>query len=263
MILAFPAAAIAEPEPSVPKPPAPGLELAFSDEFDGETLSPRWATTFPDGKRSLDKESQSYMDRDAPTRPFRLSDGILSVTATRVAEGDGPGTYASGLLSSFGSYGFTYGYVEARVRIPSGHGLWPAFWLFRDDGLKEGAPYGEIDIMEILAGTPDTAYATLHAGPQWEGRRIAQAKAVADEPYSDAFHVFAVDWGERETVFLIDGKETARFQTPPEAKADMHILLNLAVGGPWGGPPDETTPASASMQVDWVRVWKRPDAEPR
>ena len=233
------------------------MTLAFSDEFDGPALDPRWSTTFPDGKRSLDRELQTYGDDVAGRSPFRLADGTLSIVASAPPEG-GDGRYGSGMLSSHASYSFTYGYAEVRARIPAGKGLWPAFWLFRTDGGKPGAPYGEIDVLEILGEEPGVAYATLHSGPQWEGRRIDQVEARADPPYSEGFHTFAVDWREDETVFIVDGKETGRFPTPPEAKADMHILLNLAVGGPWGGPPDAATPFPAAYEIDYVRVWRDP-----
>ncbi len=163
--------------------------------------------------------------------------------------------YASGLLSTHASYGFQYGYAEIRARVPAGQGLWPAFWMFRDDG---GAPYGEIDVMELLGGRPDTVYATIHAGPEWQGRKILQSKTVSGEPYSDGFHTYAVDWQEDETAFYVDGREVGRFATPPEAKARMHLRLNLAVGGPWGGPPVPATRFPSAFEIDWVRVWRAP-----
>lgn len=239
-------------------PPRPGMSLAFADEFDGPALDPRWATTFPDGKRALDREMQTYRDAGPGPSPFRFADGVLAIMASQPEPG-GDGSYASGMLSSHASYSFRYGYAEVRARVPAGKGLWPAFWLFRTDGNAPGAPYGEIDVLELLGAEPGLAYATLHAGPQWEGRKIEQATSTADPPYSAGFHTFAVDWREDETVFSVDGTVTGRFPTPPEAKGAMHLILNLAVGGPWGGPPDAGTAFPAAFEVDYVRVWRDPE----
>lgn len=252
LVAALPAAAMA----ADPEPPRPGMELAFSDEFDGRSaMADRWDTCFHDGARTHGDELQGYLDGDGASAPLTVSDGMLAITARPAAAGEAPGglPYVSGMLSSHRTFSFRYGYVEARMRVPAGKGLWPAFWLF-----APGAePYGEIDVAEIIGDEPGKAYATTHSGPRWQGRRIDQVEHVAASgDFSDGFHTFAVDWNEERVTFIVDGKETGSFETTPELRRPMHLILNLAVGGEWAGPPDGATRFPASLQVDYVRVWR-------
>ena len=236
--------------------PRPGLRLWRSDEFDRPTLAGGgigWETSFYNGKRALDREPQAYLDESDPLATVRLRDGMLSLRAMPapgLAERFPWARFASGMVSSHRTLRFRYGYVEARIRIPAGKGLWPAFWLFPGDG---GA-YGEIDVMEALGHEPGLAYAHVHAGPQWEGRKVHAYHGRSATPYSDGFHVYAVDWNERRTTFLIDGRPIGSLDTPAEIKRPMFVMLNLAMAGPWGPPPDADT--HGEMLVDWVRIWR-------
>lgn len=226
------------------------------DEFDRASLTGSqigWRTSFFNGRRALDKEPQAYLDEDDPLGVVRVRDGMLSLRAMPapgLSERFPWARFASGMLSSHETLKFRYGYVEARIRIPSGKGLWPAFWLF--PGYER--PYGEIDIMEFLAHEPELAYAHIHAGPEWKGRAIHAFTKKADVSFSEAFHVYAVDWNETRTTFLIDGQPIGSVETPEQIKVEMFVMLNLAMAGPWGPPPDPDT--RGEMLVDWVRIWR-------
>jgi beta-glucanase (GH16 family) len=247
-----------------PEPPRPGLSLAFSDEFEGDALSGAWATAFRTGERTHGDEAQVYLDAGDPAGTLRVGDGRLTITARKAAAPPLPDRpdigYVSGLVSSHPSGSILYGYVEARIRIPAGRGLWPAFWLFQDPG----APgYGEIDVMEALCHDTTRIYSTLHAGPAWKGRKILQVEPRAAESgaasFADGFHVYAVDWGPERVRTLVDGRETGSWPTEDALKVPMHMMLNLAVGGEWAGPPDDPMALPARMEVDWVRVWRDPE----
>lgn len=265
--LAFLAGFVPHPgDAAGPTPPMEGLGLAFSDEFDGGRLSPGWATCYATGECLHGDEAQAYRGTDDPDAPVLVGDGRLTLTARPrpgVEPGRGDIGYVSGMVSSHPSLSFTHGYVEARIRIPAGRGLWPAFWLFQSPGAKG---YAEIDVMESLGHEPSKLYATIHAGPDWASRKILQAEPVASDfgigSFADGFHVYAVDWTRERTRFLVDGKEVGAFPTPPELNVPMHLMLNLAVGGRWAGLPQDPSIFPARMEIDWIRVWRRSSETP-
>lgn len=248
-----------------------GMVLVFEEEFDrseihGEGILP-YRHAFPAGNRKLVRELQIYTDPDhldevglpAELSPFSIDDGVLSITA-RPLEPDQAeklgGGYASGLFTTFGSFTFQYGYVEIRAKLPTGAGLWPALWLYAEDNKSQ--PYREIDIIEMLGHRPKTAYFTVHAGENHPDRRILQARVPFEVPLADDFHVYSVEWTPETITFRVDDREMMRVGTPPEVNSHLYLLANLAVGGPWGGVPDETTPFPARLEIDSIRIWQRP-----
>lgn len=257
-LLALPVASgvVSMSHAATPMPPRPGLRLWRRDEFDRATLDGGaigWRTSFYNGKRALDREPQAYLDEGHPLGTVKVRDGMLSLRAVPSDDlkADHPwARFGSGMVSSHDTLRFRYGYIEARIRIPAGKGLWPAFWLFPGHDL----PYGEIDVMEALGHEPGLAYAHVHAGPKWDGRKIHAFTSKRETPFSDDFHVYAVDWNERRTIFLIDGQPIGGLHTPEEIKVPMFVMLNLAMAGPWGPPPDAD--ATGEMLVDWVRIWR-------
>ena len=241
--------------------PRPGMTLAFSDEFDGEALSDKWATHFANGRNHLDGDLQTYLGRDDAEAVISVSGGTLKLTAKRPLEAgkarSEKAAFVSGMASSHPTFSFRYGYAEVRAKVPAGRGLWPAFWLFRTDGYDAGVPYGEIDVMEMLGHEPGKTYSTIHSGPEWKGRSIEQVEADAPSgSFADAMHVYAVDWTDKEISFFVDGRKLGTFPTTDPVKAPMHLLLNLAVGGEWAGAPDDGTRLPATLEIDYVRVWR-------
>ena len=163
--------------------------------------------------------------------------------------------YTSGMVMTGGEkyyippgFTFTYGYMEARVRIPAGKGLWPAFWT-----LPASYTYPpEIDMMEILGDTPSVVHMHYH----YSGGNIGSTWTGPD--FSAGWHTFAADWEPGLVVWYVDGVERFRYaNSSTVTSSPMYVLLDLAVGGDWPGPPDATTVFPAYYDVDYVRIWQK------
>ncbi|PZE90032.1 glycoside hydrolase family 16 protein [Curtobacterium sp. MCBD17_008] len=185
--------------------------------------------------------------------------GNLAITARREADG----SYTSARLTTQGTYSVQYGRVEARIKIPRGQGIWPAFWMLGADLPQVGWPAcGEIDVMENIGREPGTIHGTVH-GPGYSGAEgIGTAATLPSGAFADAFHVYAVDWRPGSISWSVDGA-TYRTITPADTNGDpwvfdkpFFVVLNVAVGGGWPGAPDATTPFPQQMLVDWIRVWQ-------
>jgi beta-glucanase (GH16 family) len=174
--------------------------------------------------------------------------------------------YTSTRLKTKGLFAHKYGRFEARIKIPRGQGLWPAFWMLGDDIDSIGWPgSGEIDIMENIGREPAIAHGTLH-GPGYSGASgIGRADTLSHGAYADDFHVFAVSWRPNEIRWFVDGREYHRM-TPANLPAGtkwvfdhpFFLLLNVAVGGGWPHDPDASTTFPQRMIVDYVRVYREP-----
>jgi beta-glucanase (GH16 family) len=168
-------------------------------------------------------------------------------------------------LTTKGLFARAYGRFEASIRLPVGQGLWPAFWLMGDDFDQVGWPTaGEIDVMEENGHDPTSIRGTVH-GPAY-GKTDVPAGRVASIPggADGGFHVYAVEWDPKNIVLLVD--ERPYFQVTPGRRPSyakwvwdhpFFMILNLAVGGLFPGPPDDTTAFPLTMQVDYVRVSER------
>ncbi len=204
----------------------------------------------------------------ADSRNARQENGKLVIEA-RKDNFQGPDgvrrSYTSARLSTFGHFTQKYGRFEARIKVPSGQGVWPAFWLLGGDFPSAGWPAcGEIDIMENVGEKPATILGSLH-GPGYFGEKpITAAYTLPRGRFSDAFHLFAVEWGRQVIRFYVDGVLFAT-KTPADVPAGnrwvydhpFFILLNLAVGGNLPGSPDNSTVFPQRMLVDYVRVYTR------
>ena len=166
--------------------------------------------------------------------------------------------YLSGLITSYDTFRFTHGYAEARVRLPEGQGLWPAFWLLTSFYVED---VPEIDIMEFLGHDTDTVYHTYHYfEPQNGWNQVSTPSFTTDGPdFTDGWYTFSVAWDPKEIVWYVDGVETRRitdqeYTIPNQA---MYVLANVAVGGNWPGSPDNTTPFPAEYELDYIRVYQK------
>jgi beta-glucanase (GH16 family) len=175
------------------------------------------------------------------------------------------GGYTSARLSTQGKFSITHGRVEARLRLPRGQGIWPAFWMLGDGfGRVPWPDCGEIDIMEMVGHQPGTLYGTLHGPGYSAGEGLTRSTELPDgATFADAYHVFAVDWRPDRIDWRLDGR-VYHSLTPsnlPAGKAwvfddtPYFLLLNLAVGGKWPGYPDATTQFPQEYRVDYVRVY--------
>ncbi len=277
-------------------------ELVFSDEFDGPALdATKWNTGLLWGPYiRINNEQQFYVDTlgmhtDATYNPFRFSpEGTLLLTADTVDSAGAPPPmpapddpiwsqhleyrapqgneppynpanhpYLSGILTSYEAFKFTHGYAEMRAKVPGGQGLWPAFWLLNSHYVKD-AP--EIDIMEFLGHTPNTAHHSYHyfdTKNNWARTSMPTANTVGPD-FTDGFHDYAVKWGPSDIVWYVDGIETHRTTNADYRIANqaMYLIANLAVGGNWPGPADATTPFPAVFEIDYIRAYKRRQPSP-
>jgi beta-glucanase (GH16 family) len=243
-------------------------KLVWSDEFnaaDGTTPDPaKWSFDLG-GEGWGNKELESYT-----SRPLNVQQkgGNLVITALKEDYTGKDGVarpYTSARIKTKGLFSQAYGRVEARMQLPLGKGIWPAFWMLGDDIGTAGWPKaGEIDIMENI-GEAGRVYSTLH-GPGYSGDHGISAKydLPAGEVVNTGFHVYAVEWSPNNIRFYFDDKLIAE-RTPADLPAGakwvydhpFFLILNVAVGGAWPGYPDETTAFPQRMLVDYVRAYKR------
>lgn len=242
--------------------------LTWSDEFNGADGSSPDATKWgfdTGGGGWGNNELESYTPR--PVNAKQL-DGNLVITASKedfIGPDNVARQYTSARLKTLGKFAQTYGRFEARMQLPLGKGIWPAFWMLGDDITSNGWPKaGEIDIMENI-GDPGVIYSTAH-GPGYSGPKGLSKKfeLPSGEAVDTGFHLYAVEWSPNDLKFFFDDKLIVE-RTPkdlPEGTTWVYdhpffLLLNVAVGGAWPGNPDDTTIFPQKMLVDYVRVYKR------
>ena len=247
-----------------PAPPAdvtfPATRLVFSDEFNGPAgTKPDAAKWKADTGVGPNNELEYYTDNlNAAT------DGAGSLVLEARRETTPAGQYTSARLNTSNSFTFTYGHVEARIKVSGTQGLWPAFWMIGANFPTVGWPScGEIDIMEHVGKEPTKVFSTLHA-PAYNGGAGVGSPYTIGSDFAAGFHTFAVDWGRTHMTFYVDGNA---FFTADRAQVEatrgpwvfdhpFFIILNNAVGGDWPGSPDGTTVLPQRMLVDYVRVYQ-------
>ncbi|HEY8458061.1 MAG TPA: glycoside hydrolase family 16 protein [Actinopolymorphaceae bacterium] len=260
----------------------PQWTLTWSDDFDGPAGRPpdraRWVAEIG-GHGWGNDELQYYTDL---TENAALDgNGHLVITARPDDVGRscwyGTCRFTSARLVTKQKFSQAYGRFEARIKLPRGQGVWPAFWLLGDDIDEVGWPRcGEIDIMEYLGHDERTVYGSVH-GPQFD--TTDEYRLPDGESFAEGFHTFTVDWSANRVDFFVDGQQYATVERPDAAtsggservtnaanQADgdprwvfdhpFFILLNVAVGGRWPGEPDESTRFPQHMVVDYVRVYQ-------
>ncbi|HZY61647.1 MAG TPA: glycoside hydrolase family 16 protein [Edaphobacter sp.] len=242
--------------------------LTWSDEFNepnGSSPDPAKWSFETGGNGHGNNELESYTNRPANVEQ---RDGSLIIAARKedFTGKDGIARqYTSGRIVTKGHFSQAYGRFEARIKLPLGKGIWPAFWLLGDNIDSAKWPgCGEIDIFENI-GEPRVIYSTLH-GPGYSGAHGISAKFLLPqgEAVDTAFHVYAVEWAPNDIKFFFDNHLIAH-RTPADLPVGakwvydhpFFILLNVAVGGNWPGNPDATTVFPQKMLVDYVRVYTR------
>ena len=229
----------------------PGWQLTFQDEFDGAQVdAAKWVKRYKWGEAQINGELQAYVD-DA----FQMQDGILTIVGDKRSASYAGQTfqYASGVLGSVLEQ--QYGYFEARLKVPAGQGMWPAFWLLGKNG---SSGVNEIDIHEILGNQPSTVYMTVHWGTDYSAGHLSDGSNWVGPDFSADFHTFGLEWNADAIIWTIDGVERKRHTGAGVPQVAMYIILNLAIGGTWPGAPDATTPIPGRYQLDYVRAYTRP-----
>jgi len=241
----------------------PGWNLVWSDEFaQAENSKPdpaKWGYDIGGGGWG-NNELQYYTDR---TQNARIENGHLVIEAR--AENFGGRAYTSARLLTKNKASWTFGRIEARIRIPRGQGIWPAFWMLGTNIDAVGWPNcGEIDIMENIGSVPSRVHGTVH-GPGYSGGGGIGGSYVlpGGAALADDFHVYAIEWEENRIRWFIDGQQffTITPANLPAGRpwvfnAPQFMILNVAVGGNWPGNPDGSTVFPQRMTVDYVRVYE-------
>jgi beta-glucanase (GH16 family) len=231
-------------------------ELVWSDEFAGPNINLNNWTYDIGGGGWGNNEYEYYTDRPENSR---IENGMLVIEAR--AERLRSRNYTSARLKTQGLQTFTYGRVEARIQVPYGQGIWPAFWMLGSDITTLGWPNsGEIDIMEHIGREPYNVYGTVH-GPNYSGANGVGNFITLSQPVTNSFHIVAIEWTPTEIRWYLDGVQyhSVTPNTVPGTwvfNHDFFIILNLAVGGYWPGYPDATTVFPQRMTVDYVRVYQ-------
>lgn len=250
--------------------PDPNRTLVWSDEFDGP------AGAAPDPARWRhdvggwgwgNQELQYYTDGNANT--FLDGQGRLAIEARNDGRWDascagGRCAYTSGRLLTQGTFAGQYGRYEARIKVPRGQGLWPAFWMLGDDIETNPWPAsGEIDIMEHVGHEPGTVWGSIHGPDNTAGGNTITGSHTlpGGAALADDFHVYAIEWEPEQITWYLDG-QAFLIRTPADMNGGawvydkpFFILLNLAVGGVWPGSPNSSTQFPQRMLVDYVRVY--------
>lgn len=248
--------------------PKPSWIMVWSDEFNGVNGSladaSKWVAD-TGGRGWGNNELEYYTDRP---QNAHQQDGnlVIQVLSEKYTGTDGvTRDYTSARLKTQGTFAQKYGRFEARIKIPHGQGIWPAFWMLGDDIEKRGWPKcGEIDIMENIGKEPGLVHGTIH-GPGYSGDKGISASFESPDHsrFADDFHVYAVEWEPKSIRFYVDDHLYAT-RTPADLPKGtkwvynhpFFLLLNVAVGGNWPGNPDVTSEFPQTMLVDYVRVYQ-------
>jgi beta-glucanase (GH16 family) len=229
-------------------------KLIWSDEFNGASLD-QSVWTFETGNNNGwgNSELEYYTNR---TENCTIQNGILTVTAAK--ESYSGYNYTSARIKTQGKFSVKYGKIEARIKLPYGQGIWPAFWMLGDNINQVSWPScGEIDIMELIGGQGRDN--TIHGSAHWGGD-YTNSYSLSSGIFADDFHVFDITWNQKTIVWHVDGISYSTLDITPAALAafqkSFFIIFNLAVGGNWPGNPDNTTLFPQTMQVDYVRVYQ-------
>jgi beta-glucanase (GH16 family) len=251
-------------------PPTSGYTLAWSDEFSSANGSApdatKWAYDLGGGGWG-NQELESYTSR---TQNVQIQNGNLVITALRENYTGTDGiarNYTSARLKTQNLFTQAYGRFEARIKIPIGQGIWPAFWMLGNDISQNGWPKcGEIDIMENIGREPGIVHGSLH-GPSSVAHTSDSTATVSLPPgknYSDDFHIYAIQWEPGTVRFYVDSDNYATLtqaQWPVGGQwvfdHPFFMIMNVAIGGAWPGSPDASTQFPQQMLVDYVRVYSK------
>jgi beta-glucanase (GH16 family) len=235
-------------------------ELVMADEFDtnGTLNSSIWGYDIGTGVNGWgNNELQYYTNR---TENVTVQNGVLIISAKKESfEGS---SYTSARILTKGKFEQAYGRFEARIRLPYGQGLWPAFWMLGADIDANPWPAaGEIDIMEYRGQEPTTILGSVHGPGYSGGNAISKSYTLENDRFDTGFHVFGIEWGPEYVNYYVDDVLYNQI-TPADVTGEwvfnkpFFILINMAVGGSFVGSPNAETVFPQTMLIDYVRVYK-------
>ncbi|MBP5773460.1 MAG: glycoside hydrolase family 16 protein [Eubacterium sp.] len=248
----------------ITKVKAADYSLVWSDEFDGNSLNRNnWTVETGTGDWGWGNNEQQYY-RDS-TENIEVSNGTLKIHALRRDNPIGGKYYTSGRMKTAGKQSFLYGKIEARMKLPRFQGSWPAFWML-GDSINRGTGWpacGEMDIMEAINNN-NNIYSNLHW--QYNGKQADTSGKAYNVGDRTAWHTYGMEWTKDKASFYVDDQvfETYSITTSAqmeEFRAKQFIILNLAIGGQWPGYEIDDTafPSRSTMEVDYVRVYQKPE----
>jgi beta-glucanase (GH16 family) len=236
-----------------------GMNLVWADEFNGTSLNTdNWNYDVGDGCPNCgwgNNELQFYTAGDN----LYFQSGKMIIEARK--ENKNGKSYTSTRLTSMNKRSFKFGRVDFRAKIPSGQGIWPAFWMLGDNFPTAGWPAcGEIDIMEVLGQQPSKIYSTIHFKSGNTSARVEKSLLTASS-LADEFHVYSLVWEKDKIKTMVDDKTIAEFDpsqvsAPYPFNEKFFFIMNIAVGGNWPGSPNATTYFPQFMMVDYIRVFQ-------
>ena len=239
-----------KPSSGIKKPDA-SYTLVWADEFNGNTLDDSNWNYNTGGEGWGNNEQQYYTDRNAT-----IENDNLVITGKTETIGSNP--YTSSRITTKGKHEFLYGKIEAKIKIPVGQGLWPAFWMLGANIDAVNWPLcGEIDIMEHI-NADSIFYGTLH----WvNNEKVSSGNQTISPP--EEYHVYAIEWDADAISWFLDGIKfhSVEIKNSINSTEEFHkpffVLLNLAIGGNWPGQTIDQSRLPAKMLVDYVRVYQK------
>ena len=236
------------------------FSLLMEDTFDidGAPDSTVWKYDIGTGQNGWgNNELQYYTDR---SENVKVQDGMLQITALQ--ENFQGSDYTSARILTQDKFEQQYGRFEARIKLPIGQGLWPAFWMLGSNFDQVSWPQcGEIDIMENRGNEPTLVSGTVHGPGYSAGESISKSYTLTNDRYDTGFHIFGIEWGPEYINYYIDDVLYNQI-TPEDVTGEwvfdhpFFIIINLAIGGDYVGAPTAETVFPQSMLVDYVRVYK-------
>lgn len=235
----------------------PSMSLKWSDEFNGDQLNTGdWTYEVGDGCPDLcqwgNNELQDYSDSDSN---LKVENGKLIITARKNG-----GDYSSARIKTQDKVEFQYGRIDVRAKLPKGQGIWPAIWMLGANIDQVSWPMsGEIDIMELVGHEPETVHGTVHFEDGGYKTSTGDTE-LSSGTYSDQFHVYSLVWEKNQIRWYVDNELFQNFSASGlnvyPFNAPFFFIMNVAVGGNWPGPPDQTTEFPQEMVVDYIRVFE-------
>ena len=255
----------ATPTPAPTSTPHGPWVLQWSDEFNGPGIDmTNWVyETGCTGNGNGEWENYTNGENSAVQFDSQANSNVLIIEARQTNPTIAACNYSSSRMTTLGKREFTYGRIEARLKLPQTKGIWPAFWMMGNNIGSVGWPYnGEIDIMEHIGSLPNTSSGALH-GPGYSGGGNIGGEFIHSEPVNNNYHIYAIEWAPEQIKWYVDNNNfltitREQVETKGQWVYDhpFFILLNVAVGGAWPGPPDASSQFPQRMYVDYIRVYK-------
>ncbi|WP_284652000.1 glycoside hydrolase family 16 protein [Flavobacterium terrisoli] len=233
-----------------------GQKLVWQEDFNGTTLNEKeWNFEIGDGCPNIcgwgNNEKQIYTKNN-----HMIKDGKLIINIRKEGEG-----YTSTRITTAAKKEFQYGRMEVKAKIPTGKGIWPAFWMLGSNIPKVGWPKcGEIDILEYVGREPDKVYTSLHTQDS-HGNTI-NSKKTEFKNIEEGFHLYSIDWTKDKIEFFVDNQSVYKFS--PDDKNEntwpfnqpFYFIINAAVGGNFGGHDVDNSIFPQEYLIDYIRVYQ-------